>query len=69
MPCNIETFAYPAWWGSATTVRIRQSVAANGGSGSELEDREDVEFLPQGVATAAGSFYPWASVASVTLET
>lgn len=60
MACNIETFAYPAWWSSATTLQIN---LVSGGYFSP--DRADVEFLPQGVSTAAGLLVPWANVAQV----
>lgn len=60
MACNIETFAYPAWWAGATTVQVTYAAGGNSGSLSKAS----VEFLPQGVATAA-LFLPWSAVADV----
>lgn len=61
MACNIETFAYPAWWSGASTVEI--SYVGGGNSGSV--NRADVEFLPQGVSWAAGLLIPWARVTDI----
>ncbi|MFD5057427.1 hypothetical protein [Streptomyces sp. NPDC058394] len=60
MACNIETFAYPAWWPAASTVQISYT---GGNSGSV--NRADVEFLPQGISWAAGVLIPWPHVADV----
>ncbi|MEV6614261.1 hypothetical protein AB0N31_10635 [Streptomyces sp. NPDC051051] len=62
MACNVETFAYPAWWSGASTVQISYV-----SGGFTTVNRADVEFLPQGVSTAAGLLVPWANVKDVQL--
>jgi hypothetical protein len=59
--CNIETFAYPAWWSGASTVQINYVV---GGSSGPV-NRADMEFLPQGVSWSTGVLVPWSNVGDI----
>jgi len=56
--CNSETFAYPAWWAGASTVRIYLHESDLGSVVTFEGSTEDVEFLPQGVAYAT-DVVPW----------
>lgn len=59
--CNVETFAYPAWWNGATTVQVAYVAGGNSGSLS----RVNVELLPQGISWSTGVLVPWSAVADV----
>jgi hypothetical protein len=56
--CNSETFAYPAWWAGASTVRIYLHEVDIGSPIVFEGSVADVEFLPQGVAYAT-ELAPW----------
>jgi len=58
--CMIETVTYPSWWTGATTVRV---VTTESGVYYDA-DRENVEFLPQGVSTT-DRLIPWSAVKDV----
>jgi len=62
--CNSETFAYPAWWAGASTVRIYFHESDLGSVVVFEGSTEDVEFLPQGVAYAGTNtdVVPWSRV-------
>lgn len=62
MGCQIETVVYPAWWASATTIRVRDS----GGIAIFTGNRSDVELLPEGVSFPS-KLVPWHGVLSIEL--
>lgn len=59
MSCQIETVSYPAWWESATTVRVFCDPVVDGSNHTFA--KVDVELLPQGIS-APSALFPWSFV-------